>query len=73
MPDLVRPARPFAYTCPVCGGSMRNGEEELGPWFQCHVGHEFSAADMDVWTTAAMDTALSAALRALDERLLLCS
>ncbi|WP_338665193.1 hypothetical protein VQH23_08455 [Pararoseomonas sp. SCSIO 73927] len=73
MSDGAKPARPFAYTCPICGGAMQNGEDERGPWFQCHTGHEFSAGDMDERMTAMVDRALSGALRVLDERALLCA
>ena len=51
---------------------MRQGENQLGPWFLCHIGHEFSAADMDVRQMAAVDHALTFALRTLNERVLLC-
>lgn len=51
---------------------MRQEENQLGPWFLCHIGHEFSAADMDVRQMAAVNHALMAALRTLNERVLLC-
>ena len=73
MSDGPKPIRPFAYTCPICGGAMRHGENERGPWFRCHIGHELSAADMDAGMIAMMDRALTGALRVLDERALLCA
>lgn len=63
---------PVALTCPTCGGSMREERQDSLPYFSCHIGHRFAAADMDEAQFQQMESALDVALRALNERAALC-
>jgi two-component system chemotaxis response regulator CheB len=63
---------PVALTCPTCGGAVADTTEDSMPYFTCHIGHRFAAADMDEAQFRQMEGALEAALRALNERSALC-
>ncbi|MBL6458458.1 chemotaxis protein CheB [Belnapia sp. T6] len=63
---------PVALTCPTCGGSLREERQDSLPYFSCHIGHRFAAADMDEAQFQQMEGALEVALRALNERTALC-
>lgn len=64
---------PAALTCPLCGGSLRETDEQGMPYFSCHVGHRFAAGDMDEAQFRQMESALEVALRSLNERAALCA
>jgi two-component system chemotaxis response regulator CheB len=64
--------RPIALTCPDCGGSVQETVEDSSPHYTCHIGHRFTASDMDAGQFHRMETALAVALRTLNERVELC-
>jgi two-component system chemotaxis response regulator CheB len=63
---------PVALTCPTCGGAMADTTEDSMPYFTCHIGHRFAAADVDEAQFRHMEGTLEAALRTLNERSALC-
>jgi len=64
--------RPIALTCPDCGGSVQEMVVDSSPQYTCHIGHRFTAPDMDAAQFHRMETALAVALRTLNERVELC-
>jgi len=64
--------QPVALTCPDCGGSVQQTTIGEMPYFTCHIGHRFAAANMDVAQFERMEHALVVALRTLNERAELC-
>ena len=65
--DENRPGVPSQFACPECGGVLweMNGEEILR--FRCRVGHAFTASSLGVEQVEAVEGALWAAMRALEE------
>jgi two-component system, chemotaxis family, protein-glutamate methylesterase/glutaminase len=63
--DELGPPSPF--TCPDCGGTLWQYEEGELVQFRCHVGHRFTAESLNGAQSEALDEALWAALRALEE------
>lgn len=63
---------PVALTCPTCGGAVAQTSVDSLPYFACHIGHRFAAADMDEAQFRQMEGALEVALRVLNERTALC-
>lgn len=63
---------PVALTCPGCGGALADTTEDSLPYFVCHIGHRYAAADMDEAQFRDMERALDVALRSLSERGALC-
>jgi two-component system, chemotaxis family, protein-glutamate methylesterase/glutaminase len=57
-----------ALTCPECGGALWEHDEEGLLRFRCHVGHAYSADSLEVGQSQALEMALWAALRSLQER-----
>jgi two-component system chemotaxis response regulator CheB len=66
-------SRPVALTCPECGGAMR--EETVGNLtrYRCHTGHTLTAEIMAAAQVEDIEKDLGAVLRALNERVELCS
>jgi two-component system chemotaxis response regulator CheB len=62
------PGEPSAYSCPECGGVLRevDGDELLR--FRCRVGHAYTADGVLDGQEGSVETALWTALRALQER-----
>jgi two-component system chemotaxis response regulator CheB len=60
--------RQIALSCPECGGSLY--EEKSGDMahFRCHVGHSFSPETLSETHKEALERALWAAVRTLNER-----
>lgn len=56
------------YTCPECGGVLRQMPDADPPRFRCHVGHAFTEQSLLTDQSAATERALWAAIRALEER-----
>ncbi|HME91090.1 MAG TPA: chemotaxis protein CheB [Myxococcaceae bacterium] len=54
-------------TCPECNGSMIEFDEEGLPRFRCHVGHMFSIDSLAAEQEQAVEAALWASVRALEE------
>ena len=65
--DENRPGIPSPFACPECGGVLweMDGEEMLR--FRCRVGHAFAANSLSVEQAEAVESALWAAMRALEE------
>lgn len=65
--DENRPGTPSSFACPECGGVLweLDGEEMLR--FRCRVGHAYTAGSLSVEQTEAVESALWAAMRALEE------
>ena len=66
-----KPGTPSVFSCPECNGTlweMHNGDLIR---FRCRVGHAFSIESMDAKQAEMLESALWAALRALEERIAL--
>ena len=65
--DENRPGIPSPFACPECGGVLweMDGEEMLR--FRCRVGHAYTATSLGVEQAEAVEGALWAAMRALEE------
>jgi len=65
--DENRPGNPSQFACPECGGVLweLDGEEMLR--FRCRVGHAYTADSLSVEQAEAVEGALWAAMRALEE------
>jgi two-component system chemotaxis response regulator CheB len=61
------PGQPSPFACPDCGGVLWETEGDGFPRFRCRVGHAFTARHLDAEQRHAIETALWAALRALEE------
>ena len=55
------------FTCPDCGGALAQTHDGDLLQFQCHVGHRFSGESLEAAQSEALDHALWAGLRALEE------
>jgi two-component system, chemotaxis family, protein-glutamate methylesterase/glutaminase len=64
---------PVALTCPDCGGALAHRTENSLPYYVCHIGHRYAAADMDEAQFREMEKAMEVALRSLGERASLCA
>jgi two-component system chemotaxis response regulator CheB len=56
------------YTCPDCGGVLFERHEGNLDRFQCSVGHVFSIESLSSAQAAALENALWAAVRSLEDR-----
>lgn len=67
--DENRPGTPSAFSCPECHGVLWqvNGNEKGVLRFRCRVGHAYTAANLRVEQEIAVERALWAAMRALEE------
>jgi two-component system, chemotaxis family, protein-glutamate methylesterase/glutaminase len=63
-----RPGQLAPFSCPECHGSLWEQDSNGVLRFRCRVGHAYSADSMLAAQTDAVDRALWAALRALEER-----
>lgn len=55
-------------TCPECGGTLWETQENGVDRFRCHVGHAYSVGSLDISQSDALEAALWGALRSLQER-----
>jgi two-component system, chemotaxis family, protein-glutamate methylesterase/glutaminase len=62
-----RVGRPSPFGCPDCGGVLWEIEENGFLRFRCRVGHAYTARHLDAEQRHGVETALWAALRALEE------
>ena len=65
--DDGRPGTPSQFGCPDCGGVLWEMEDEGMLRFRCRVGHAYTAQSLDAQQTEAVEGALWAAIRALEE------
>jgi two-component system chemotaxis response regulator CheB len=71
MESEEKPGTPSVFTCPECNGTLWELHEGELTRFRCHVGHAFSIESMKVRQTEALESALWAALRSLNEKIML--
>ena len=72
MESVDKLGEPSVFTCPECNGvlwELRDGELLR---FRCHVGHAFSVESLMADQSEAVEGALWASLRALEEKAALC-
>src|SRR3954452_12080207 len=55
-------------TCPECGGALWEHHEHGVIRFKCHVGHAYSPDSLDIGQSQALEMALWAGVRSLQER-----
>ena len=60
--------RPVPVGCPECGGPLWEVEEDAVTRYRCHVGHGYTAQTLIADQDAAVERALWAALRTMEER-----
>ena len=65
--EIVDKSLPTSIVCPSCGGAMTESEVGGLLQFRCHVGHAFSLEGMASEQAHALEAALWAATRALQE------
>lgn len=65
--DRLR-GRPTGLSCPYCHGTMMELDGAPGPRYRCRVGHAWSSDSLLAAQNDAVDAALWAALRALEEQ-----
>ncbi len=63
-----RPGRPSPFSCPECGGVLWETEDGKLVRYRCRVGHAFAPESLLDAQSAAMEDAIWAALRALEEK-----
>jgi two-component system, chemotaxis family, protein-glutamate methylesterase/glutaminase len=61
--------RPSPFTCPECHGSLWEASDGDGVRFRCRVGHAYNPDSLLAEQDEALEAALWAALRALEEHL----
>jgi len=65
--DENRPGTPSQFACPDCGGVLWELTEEEILRFRCRVGHAYTAESLSADQNDAVESALWAAMRALEE------
>jgi two-component system chemotaxis response regulator CheB len=63
-----QPGTPSAFVCPTCAGVLWEIEDGSLVRYRCRVGHAFSPESLLAGQSAALEAAVWAAFRALDER-----
>lgn len=66
--ELSNSGQPTPLTCPECGGTLWDHDHYGTRRYRCRVGHAFSADNLLLGKQAAIESALWAAIVALDER-----
>ncbi len=66
-PEDIPPGTPADYACPECNGSMWRVEEKDLSRYRCRVGHAYTEDSLLLAKSEALESALWAALRALEE------
>jgi two-component system chemotaxis response regulator CheB len=67
MDEVEKMGKPSSFTCPECHGTLWEIHDAELLRFRCHVGHGFSAESLLTDQSEALEDALWAALRALEE------
>lgn len=65
--DETRPGNPSQFACPDCGGVLWEMADESMLRFRCRVGHAYTAQSLEAEQVEAVEGALWAAIRALEE------
>jgi two-component system chemotaxis response regulator CheB len=65
--DENRPGTPSQFACPECGGVLWEMDDDKMLRFRCRVGHAFTASSLHAEQAEAVESALWAAMRALEE------
>lgn len=65
--DVNRPGVPSQFACPECGGVLWEMDHEAMLRFRCRVGHAYTASSLHVEQSEAVEGAIWAAMRALEE------
>jgi len=68
MHQLKYIATPSPYSCPECGGTLFSLNNARPCRFRCHTGHSFTLLALLQQQETAIEAALSAALRAVQEK-----
>ena len=68
MAELARIATPSTFTCPECHGTLWQLNDNGVRRFRCHTGHAYTARILEQLQGDAVEEALWAAVRALQER-----
>jgi two-component system chemotaxis response regulator CheB len=63
-----RPRQPSLFSCPECGGALREVNVDRHARFHCRVGHTFSLESLTAEHSSALETRLWSALRGLEEK-----
>jgi two-component system chemotaxis response regulator CheB len=63
----IRAGQPSVFGCPECGGVLWEIDQKGFLRFRCRVGHAYTATDLSAEQRQVIETALWAALRALEE------
>nr|WP_315401438.1 chemotaxis protein CheB [uncultured Duganella sp.] len=66
--ELATIAKPSTFTCPDCHGTLWQLMGTGGARFRCHTGHAYSTRTLEALQGEAVEQALWAAVRALQER-----
>lgn len=66
--EMDRIGKPSTFTCPECSGALWEADENGVLGYRCRVGHSFSSEGLMSEQDEALEVALWAALRALEER-----
>jgi len=66
--DDLHVGKPSVFGCPECGGVLWEIDQEGLLRFRCRVGHAYTAQNLGAEQRFVVETALWAALRALEER-----
>ncbi|TWF75173.1 two-component system chemotaxis response regulator CheB [Pseudonocardia hierapolitana] len=66
--DTLEEAVPSGFSCPSCHGVLYELPGAPVPRFRCRVGHAWSPASLEAEQAQAVDEALWAAVRALEEK-----
>lgn len=68
MKQLKQIATPSPYSCPECGGNLFSLQHSHSRRFRCHTGHSYTLSALLEQQEQAIEVALSAALRAAQEK-----
>jgi two-component system chemotaxis response regulator CheB len=71
--DEHRPGQPSVFGCPDCGGTLWELQDGDLIRFRCRVGHAWTANGLMARQSDGIEMALWTALRALEERAVLCT
>lgn len=67
--DAPQAGNPSGFVCPDCGGALWETEREDGLWqFRCRTNHGYTVESLLAEQNGVVESALWAALRALEER-----